>query len=99
MSAVTFISAPFPAGVRDHFSRREYSSHDRRVELVSSLADVSGIIAHAEEEHGEISFFIEVFVGDRHGQNSAQPVLAIRGLIAMLAEIPGEDTHLVEVER
>src|SRR5947209_20203068 len=77
-------SAPLLARVGDHFSRRQHSSHDGRVELVFSLVDVSGIIAHAKDKDGKISFFIEILMRKRHGQNSVEPVLAIGGLVAML---------------
>jgi hypothetical protein len=92
-------SAPFAARTSHNFSWRQYSSHDRRVELVFPLTDVSRVVAHAQNENGKSSLFFESFMGDGHGQNASQPVLPISRLIAMLAQIPGEDSHLIEIER
>ena len=92
-------SAPFAGRTSHNFSRRQYSSHDRRVELVFPLTDVSRVVAHAQNENRKSSLFFEIFMSDRHGQNASQPVLPVSRLIAMLAQIPGDDSHLIEIER
>ena len=92
-------SAPLAGRTSHNLSRRQYSSHDRCVELVFPLTDVSRVVAHAQNENGKSSLFFESFMGDGHGQNASQPVLPISRLIAMLAQIPGEDSHLIEIER
>src|ERR1700733_1158391 len=84
---------------RGQLPGRQYSSHNWSVQLVLSLADIPRIVFHAEDKHGKSSLFFEILLRNRHRQNPVQAVLAVRGLVAMLARIPGENADLIEVVR
>jgi len=81
-----------------YLSRRQYAAHNWRVHLVLALAYVAVVVFHADYEYRQHSFFIEIFLRHRYRQDSIQVVLAIGGFIAMVFDIPGKNTDLVEVE-
>src|SRR6202789_59867 len=80
-------------------SRSQHSSHDRSVQFVLPFADVAGIVFHADDEHRQIAFLVEIFVSHRDRKNSIQPMLTISSLVAMLPSVPGKHAQLIEVIR
>src|SRR5882757_10016687 len=66
-----------------HFARRQHSSHNRSVQLVLSLADISRITFHSQHEDRHGSLLVKIFLRDGDRQNSVETVLAVRGFIAM----------------
>ena len=91
-------SGPSSCRSRGHFARRQNSSHDWGVQLVLPLADIAGVIFHAQDEDRQGSFLVEILFRDGDRQNSVQAVFAVGGLVAVLARVPGEDADLIEVE-
>src|SRR5271157_3518347 len=79
------------------FSWCQDSPHDRRVQLVLALFDIAGFIAHPEDKDRQCAFLVEVLRRDRDRQDSAQAVLAISSLVAMLADVPCKDAGLIIV--
>src|SRR5580700_10437256 len=72
-------------------------SHDWSVELVLALGYGAGVVFCAKDENGQDSFFLKGFFCDCHGQNPVETVLAVGGLVAMLAGVPGKDANLIVV--
>ena len=91
--------APFPARSRQHFPRCQHPTDDGRIQLVLALADVARIVLHSEDEDRQGAFLVEGLLGDGYRQDSVQPVLAVGGFVAVLADVPGEDPDLVVVVR
>src|SRR5437016_1519680 len=67
-----------------HFLWRQHSSHNRSVQLVLSLADISRITLHSQDEDREGSLLVKIFLRDGDRQNSVETVLAVRGFVTML---------------
>lgn len=81
------------------FSGREDSTNDGGVHLVFALGDVAGIVAHAEDENGKGAFFAKILSRNGNGEDSIQAALVVSGFVAVSADVPGENAHLIEVVR
>src|SRR5436309_10902325 len=91
------LRTPFSRCSLDGLARSQHPAHNRRVQLVFPLRDVSGIVLDSKNEDRKRPFFIERFSSDRHRQYAIESTLAVGGFIAMFADIPGEDAGLIEV--
>src|ERR1700674_4136206 len=91
------LAPPLPDCSRLHFPGRQDSPHDRCIQLVFSLADIPGLVFHAQDEHRQSSLFVEILFGDRYRQNFGDAVFAVGGFVAMLARVPCENADLIEI--
>src|SRR5581483_11850434 len=85
-------------GPRRDLSWGQHAPHDRGIELIFPFGEITRLIFDPQDEHRQHSFLIKAFLGDTDRQHSFQSMLAVCGLVAVLANIPREDPHLVIVE-
>src|SRR5690349_16681102 len=91
------LSAVLSGRSADDLPWRQDPADDRRIELVFALSDVPGVVFDPENEDRQGSFFVERFSRDRHGKDTVEAAFAVGGLVAVLADVPGEDASLVEI--
>ena len=79
------------------FGGREHPAHNGGIELVLALYYLSGIVLHMQDEHRQVAFLIEAFVGDGDGKDAKEVAFAVSGFVAVALHVPGEDANLVVV--
>jgi len=78
-------------------ARGEHPAHNWRIHLVLALADVAGIVFHAQDKDRQQAFLVEILIRHGHRKHAVEAVLAICGLVAMLSHVPGKDANLIKV--
>ncbi len=94
---------PLPGGPSGgpcrHFAGRQHAANNRRIELVFALADVARVVFHAQDEHRQHAFLVELLLRECDRQNAVQSMFAVGGLVTVLADIPGKNPDLIVVVR
>src|SRR5205085_7438820 len=70
------------------FSRRENTLDHYALEPVFPVADIAGIVAHADGKDGQCTLGGEVFLAGFSGQHSIEIALTISGLVVVRPLVP-----------